>query len=104
MTFALFFLGEYANMLLMSALSSILFLGGWLPLFTIFPLNLFPGSFWFSFKIIIGVIFFIVTRATLPRYRYDQLMEIGWKCFLPLSLGWFLLSVSILISFNLLVN
>jgi NADH-quinone oxidoreductase subunit H len=84
MTFALFFLGEYANMLLMSSFASILFLGGWLPLLDIFPLNVLPGSFWFSIKIAIGVIFFILTRAALPRYRYDQLMHIGWKCFLPL--------------------
>jgi len=104
MTFALFFLGEYANMLLMSAFSSILFLGGWLPLINIFPLNYIPGSFWFSLKLILGVIFFIITRATLPRYRYDQLMHIGWKCFLPLSLGYLVLSVSILISFNGLPN
>jgi len=100
MTFALFFLGEYANMLLMSAFLSILFLGGWLPLLNIFPLNIFPGSFWFSLKICFGVIFFIVTRATLPRYRYDQLMYIGWKSFLPLSLGYLLFTVGILISFN----
>jgi NADH-quinone oxidoreductase subunit H len=100
MTFALFFLGEYANMLLMSAFSAILFLGGWLPLINIFPLNYMPGSFWFSLKLILGVIFFIITRATLPRYRYDQLMHIGWKCFLPLSLGYLVFSVGILISFN----
>ena len=100
MTFALFFLGEYANMLLMSAFISILFLGGWLPLFNFFPLNILPGSFWFSLKMILGVIFFILTRATLPRYRYDQLMDIGWKCFLPLSLGYLLFTTGILISFN----
>jgi len=100
MTFALFFLGEYANMLLMSAFVSILFLGGWLPVLDIFPLNILPGSFWFSIKISFGVIFFIVTRATLPRYRYDQLMYIGWKSFLPLSLGYLLFTVGILISFN----
>jgi NADH-quinone oxidoreductase subunit H len=104
MTFALFFLGEYANMLLMSAFSAILFLGGWLPLINIFPLNYMPGSFWFSLKLILGVIFFIITRATLPRYRYDQLMHIGWKCFLPLSLGYLVFSVGILISFNGLPN
>lgn len=104
MTFALFFLGEYANMLLMSSFASILFLGGWLPLFDIFPLNVLPGSFWFSTKIAIGVIFFILTRAALPRYRYDQLMHIGWKCFLPLSLGYLLLTVGTLISFNWLPN
>ena len=100
MTFALFFLGEYANMLLMSAFVSILFLGGWLPLVNLFPFNYLPGSLWISLKLVLGVIFFIVTRATLPRYRYDQLMYIGWKSFLPLSLGYLLLSVGILISFN----
>ena len=100
MTFALFFLGEYANMLLMSSFISILFLGGWLPLLNVFPLNVLPGSFWLSIKIAIGVIFFILTRAALPRYRYDQLMYIGWKCFLPLALGYLLLTVCILISFN----
>ena len=100
MTFALFFLGEYANMLMMSALSSILFLGGWLPIFNIFPLYLIPGSVWFSIKIVIGVVFFIVTRATLPRYRYDQLMHLGWKCFLPLSIGYLVFTIGILISFN----
>ena len=104
MTFALFFLAEYSNMLLMSALSSILFLGGWLPLFNIFPLYILPGSFWLSLKIVIGVVFFILTRATLPRYRYDQLMQLGWKSFLPLSLSFMLLTASILICFNWLPN
>ena len=104
MTFALFFLGEYANMLLMSAFSSILFLGGWLPLFNIFPLSAMPGSFWLSSKILIGVTFFILTRAALPRYRYDQLMNIGWKSFLPLSLGYLIFTVCTLISFNWLPN
>ena len=101
MTFALFFLGEYANMLLMSAFSSILFLGGWLPLLNVLPL---PGSFWLSLKIILGVVFFILTRAALPRYRYDQLMHIGWKSFLPLSLGYLLFTVGLLTSFNWLPN
>lgn len=100
MTFALFFLGEYANMLLMSAFVSILFLGGWLPFSDFYLLNILPNSLWFSIKLILGVVFFIVTRATLPRYRYDQLMYIGWKSFLPLSLGYLLFTVSILISFN----
>jgi len=104
MTFALFFLGEYANMLLMSSLCVILFLGGWLPIVNVFPLNLIAGVFWFSFKVVLGVIYFIVTRATLPRYRYDQLMQLGWKCFLPLSIGYFLFTVSVLISFNWLPN
>lgn len=104
MTFALFFLGEYANMLLMSTFSSILFLGGWLPIFNILPLNILPGSFWLSLKIILGVVFFILTRAALPRYRYDQLMHIGWKSFLPLSLGYLLFTVGLLTSFNWLPN
>ena len=100
MGFALFFLGEYANMLLMSSLTAILFLGGWLPIFNCFPFNLLPGSFWFSIKICLGVVFFIVMRALLPRYRYDQLMALGWKVFLPFSLGWLLFTVAILVSFN----
>lgn len=104
MTFALFFLGEYSNMLLMSALSAVLFLGGWLPPFNIFPLTLLPGSIWFSLKVSIGVVFFILTRASLPRYRYDQLMHLGWKSFLPLSIGYLMFTVGILISFNWLPN
>lgn len=102
MTFALFFLGEYANMLLMSAFSAILFLGGWLPLINSF--GIIPGSVWFSLKIVLGVVFFIVTRATLPRYRYDQLMHLGWKCFLPLTIGYLLFTIGILVSFNWLPN
>jgi NADH-quinone oxidoreductase subunit H len=101
MTFALFFLGEYANMLLMSTFCSILFLGGWLPILNNF---LIPNTFWLSLKIVVGVIFFIVTRATLPRYRYDQLMALGWQSFLPLSLSYFLFTTGILISFNFLPN
>lgn len=103
-TFALFFLGEYANMLLMSTLGAILFLGGWLPPFNIFIFNLIPGTFWLCFKIIIGVIFFIVTRATLPRYRYDQLMYLSWKCFLPLTISYLIFTAGVLISFNYLPN
>lgn len=104
MTFALFFLAEYSNMLLMSTFAAILFLGGWLPLFNIFPLYILPGSFWLSLKIALGAVFFIVIRATLPRFRYDQLMQLGWKSFLPLSLSFMLLTASILISFNWLPN
>ena len=104
MTFALFFLAEYSNMLLMSSFAAILFLGGWLPVLKIPPFCFVPGSFWFSLKISLGVVFFIVTRATLPRYRYDQLMQLGWKSFLPLSLGFTILTSSILISFNWLPN
>mgnify|MGYP006152462159 CR=1 FL=1 len=97
MTFALFFLGEYANMLLMSTFNAILFLGGWLSPFLMLPVS---GSFCLSIKILLGVVFFILTRATLPRYRYDQLMRLGWKVFLPFTLGWFIYTSSILLSFN----
>ena len=100
MGFALFFLGEYANMLLMSSMTSILFLGGWLPLINFLPFNLIPGPLWFGIKICIFVILFCWIRAALPRYRYDQLMDLGWKTFLPLSLGWLLFTSSVLISFN----
>lgn len=100
MTFALFFLAEYSNMLLMSSLSALLFLGGWLPPFNIFPLYLLPGSFWFSVKVCVGAIFFILTRATLPRYRYDQLMYLGWKCFLPFAIGYLMFTIGVLVSFN----
>ena len=85
MTFALFSLGEYASILMMSSLIIILFFGGWLP-----PLSLFsfiPSAVWFSLKIILFVILFVLLRAGLPRYRYDQLMEIGWKVLLPVTIG-----------------
>ena len=104
MTFALFFLGEYSNMLLMSSLSAILFLGGWLPIVNIFPLNFLPGSLWFSLKVLLGALFFIITRATLPRYRYDQLMYLGWKSFLPFAIGYLMFTIGILVSFNWLPN
>ena len=87
-------------MLLMSAFVSILFLGGWLPLFSCFPFSLLPGSVWFGFKISLNVFFFILMRAILPRFRYDQLMTLGWKCFLPLSLSYLIFTVSLLVSFN----
>lgn len=101
MGFALFFLGEYSNMLFMSSLTVILFLGGWLP---IFGLSFIPGSIWFGIKICFFVVLFIWIRAILPRYRYDQLMNLGWKCFLPLSLGFLFLVTGLLVSFNLLPN
>ena len=101
MGFALFFLGEYANMLLMSSLITILFLGGWLAPFKF--LNFIPGPFWFSIKIVFFVILFVLARAILPRYRYDQLMRLGWKVFLPFSISWFLYTSSVLISFNWLI-
>lgn len=100
MGFALFFLGEYANMLLMSSMISILFLGGWQPLIKLFPFSLIPSSFWFSLKIAVFVVTFIWARAALPRYRYDQLMSIGWKVFLPVSISWLIFTTSMLISFN----
>lgn len=88
MSFALFFLGEYANMILMSGMTSILFLGGWQPVLDIAPFTLIPPVLWFILKIVFCLFVFIWTRATLPRYRYDQLMHLGWKVFLPLSLLW----------------
>jgi len=100
MTFALFFLGEYANMLLMSSFITVLFMGGWLPLIDFYL----PGVIWFSLKLSIFVFFFILTRATLPRYRYDQLMHLGWKTFLPLTIGYLMFTVGLLISFNWLPN
>lgn len=104
MPFALFFLGEYANMILMSAITSILFLGGWLPPFDIEPFNWFPGYFWFALKIAFLLFVFLWVRATLPRYRYDQLMRLGWKVFLPLSMGWVVLTASVLVWFDWLPN
>jgi NADH-quinone oxidoreductase subunit H len=91
MSFALFFLGEYAAMILMSGMTSILFLGGWLPPFNIWPLTLVPGIIWFALKIALCLFVFLWVRATLPRYRYDQLMRLGWKVFLPFSLLWVVL-------------
>ncbi len=100
MGFALFSLGEYANMLMMSSINVVLFFGGWLPPFEF--LSFIPGSFWFGIKICFFVILFIWMRAALPRYRYDQLMGLGWKVFLPISLAYLMLTYSTLISFNLL--
>lgn len=100
MGFALFSLGEYANMLMMSSINVILFFGGWLA--PIELLNFIPGSIWFSLKICFFVILFVWMRAALPRYRYDQLMGLGWKVFLPISLSYLMLTYSILICFNFL--
>lgn len=96
MSFALFFLGEYANMILMSALITILFLGGWYPPLDIAPFNWIPGPMWFVFKICVCLFIFIWVRATFPRYRYDQLMRLGWKVFLPFSLVWLVLTAAAL--------
>jgi NADH-quinone oxidoreductase subunit H len=101
MAFALFFLGEYANMILLSGMTSVLFLGGWLPPFDIFPLNLIPGPVWLILKICFVLFIYFWARATLPRYRYDQLMRLGWKVFLPLSLAWLVLTSGVLVAFNL---
>jgi NADH-quinone oxidoreductase subunit H len=104
MSFALFFLSEYANMLLMSTFGAILFLGGWLSPIKNFYFNIVPGTVWLSFKVSLGVIFFIITRATLPRYRYDQLMYLGWRCFLPLTTVYLMIVTAMLISYNWLPN
>ena len=96
MTFAMFFLGEYANMILVSAMTTILFLGGYLPPFGIESLSFVPGIIWFMLKIGMLLFIFLWIRATLPRYRYDQLMRIGWKVFLPLTLFWVVLVASVL--------
>jgi NADH-quinone oxidoreductase subunit H len=104
MGFALFFLGEYANMIMMSALCAILFLGGWLPPITSLKLSFWiPGSFWLGLKISFFLFLFIWVRAAFPRYRYDQLMRLGWKVFLPLSLGWVLAVAGIVVAFDFLV-
>ncbi|MBB3065857.1 NADH-quinone oxidoreductase subunit NuoH [Limibacillus halophilus] len=100
MSFALFFLGEYANMILMSAMVSILFLGGWLPIMDIAPFNWIPGPIWFAGKIALVLFCFLWVRATFPRYRYDQLMRLGWKVFLPLSLIWVVLTAGVLVAFD----
>jgi len=98
--FAFFFIGEYANIIFMSALNAILFLGGWLPPLNF--LNFLPGAFFFALKIVFFIFLFIFIRAILPRYRYDQLMSLGWKVFLPLSLGFLIFYYGLLLSFNIL--
>ena len=102
MMYAMFWLGEYANILLMCALGSILFLGGWLPIFDIYPLNLIPGPFWMITKILFLFFLFAILKAIVPRYRYDQLMRLGWKIFLPFSLVYVVLTASFLFYFDLL--
>ena len=102
MMYAMFWLGEYANILLMCALGSILFLGGWLSPIDLYPFNLIPGAFWLIFKILLLFILFALVKAIVPRYRYDQLMRLGWKIFLPLSLIYVVITASYLFYFNLL--
>jgi NADH-quinone oxidoreductase subunit H len=100
MGFALFFLGEYANMILMSSLCAILFLGGWLPPLNIAVLHWIPGGCWLGLKVSFFLFLFIWVRAAFPRYRYDQLMRLGWKVFLPLSLAWVLFIAGVLVGFD----
>ena len=102
MMYAMFWLGEYANILLMCALGSILFLGGWLSPVDLYPFNLIPGAIWLIFKILFLFILFALVKAIVPRYRYDQLMRLGWKIFLPLSLIYVVFTASFLFYFNLL--
>jgi len=102
MMYAMFWLGEYANILLMCAMGSVLFLGGWLSPIEIYPFTLIPGAIWLIFKILFLFILFALVKAIVPRYRYDQLMRLGWKIFLPLSLTWVVFTSSYLFYFNLL--
>ena len=102
MMYAMFWLGEYANILLMCAMGSILFLGGWMSPIDIYPFTLVPGAIWLILKILFLFILFALVKAIVPRYRYDQLMRLGWKVFLPLSLTWVVLTASYLFYFNLL--
>ncbi|MFN4089468.1 MAG: NADH-quinone oxidoreductase subunit NuoH [Alphaproteobacteria bacterium] len=98
MPFALFFLGEYANMILMSGITTVLFLGGWLPPFNFAPFTWVPGVVWFALKVAFCLFVFLWVRATFPRYRYDQLMRLGWKVFLPLSLLWVVVTAGVLVA------
>nr|WQF69587.1 NADH dehydrogenase subunit 1 [Pleonosporium sp.] len=100
MGFALFFLGEYANMILMCGLTTILFFGGWLPVTNLVLLYWIPGPFWFSVKTVFLLFGFIWVRSSFPRYRYDQLMRLGWKIFLPITLAWILFTSGLLVGFN----
>ncbi len=100
MPFALFMLGEYANMIVMSAITTILFLGGWLPPINVAPFTWIPGVVWFALKIAFILFVFLWVRATFPRFRYDQLMRLGWKVFLPLSLVWVIVTAGVLVGFG----
>ncbi|MDB9739778.1 NADH-quinone oxidoreductase subunit NuoH [Candidatus Pelagibacter sp.] len=102
MMYAMFWLGEYANILLMCAMGAVLFLGGWLSPIDLYPFNIIPGVIWMIFKILFLFVLFALVKAIVPRYRYDQLMRLGWKIFLPLSLTWVVLTASFLFYFNLL--
>ncbi len=101
MTFALFFLGEYANMILMAGMTTILFLGGWLPILDVAPFNWIPGPIWFALKMAFVLFIFLWVRATFPRYRYDQVMRLGWKVFLPISLAAVVIVGGIVVTFDI---
>ena len=101
MTFALFFLGEYANMILMAGMTTILFLGGWLPILDVAPFNWIPGPIWFALKMAFVLFIFLWVRATFPRYRYDQVMRLGWKVFLPISLAAVVIVGGIVVAFDI---
>jgi len=101
MTFALFFLGEYANMILMAGMTTILFFGGWLPPFDIAPFIWLPGPLWFIIKMCMLLFIFLWVRATFPRYRYDQLMRLGWKVFLPISLAAVVIVGGVVVAFDI---
>ena len=98
----MFWLGEYANILLMCSIGSILFLGGWLSPINVYPFDLIPSPVWLILKILLLFILFALVKAIVPRYRYDQLMRLGWKIFLPFSLFWVVLTAGYLLYFNLL--
>jgi NADH-quinone oxidoreductase subunit H len=102
MMYALFWLGEYANILLMCAMGSVLFLGGWLPPIDVYPLNIVPAPIWLVVKILLLFIVFALIKAIVPRYRYDQLMRLGWKVFLPISLVWVIIVSGFLVYFKML--
>jgi NADH-quinone oxidoreductase subunit H len=102
MMYAMFWLGEYANILLMCAMGAILFLGGWLSPINIYPFDLIPSPLWLILKILFLFILFALVKAIVPRYRYDQLMRLGWKIFLPFSLIWTVLTAGYLLYFDLL--
>lgn len=102
MGFALFFLGEYSNMILMCSLATLFFFGGWLPIYNWILFNWISGEIWFAIKIVFLLFFFILIRASFPRYRYDQLMRLGWKIFLPLSLSFIFFIASLFLITNYL--
>ena len=104
MMYAMFWLGDYANILLMCAMGSILFLGGWLSPINLFPFNLLPSPFWMILKILLFFFLFALIKAIVPRYRFDQLMRLGWKVYLPVSLIWVILTASYLYYFEMLPN